>query len=72
MFLNDAYSRDIAEASEWIAAIEEAKRALEALAEKPINEDFIAPLWKPDKEAGQCNLCNSDFNMISVRRHHCR
>lgn len=31
----------------------------------------LAPLWKPDSESPYCDLCSSQFSLIS-RRHHCR
>lgn len=32
---------------------------------------YVKPYWVPDKDAPNCLLCNSKFNLIN-RRHHCR
>lgn len=36
-----------------------------------LRDSEFAPIWKPDSESSQCDLCSSSFSWV-VRRHHCR
>jgi hypothetical protein len=70
------YAKDDAELKEWYQAIIEAMIARQQQArsldnENGMNDTDIAPLWTPNKEATQCQLCYTPFT-IFYRRHHCR
>lgn len=62
-------TRSEEERREWMAAITEAIDRQRTSASH--GDTLVAPLWKPDANSNQCELCRTAFTLL-FRRHHCR
>lgn len=65
-------AKNSAEKKEWIDAITTQMNKLrDEKVAKAGGDESIAPLWKPDSNCPECELCAASFTLI-FRRHHCR
>ncbi|RYG64547.1 hypothetical protein EON64_13770, partial [archaeon] len=58
------------EKKEWISSIAEAIEK-QRNPQSAAGDTQVAPLWKPDSNSNECELCHTQFTLL-FRRHHCR
>ena len=58
-----------AERDAWVTDIASAMESQKSKVDAETGN--IAPVWTPDHDCVQCEICEAQFTMI-LRRHHCR
>ena len=70
------FARSLREKRDWCLALDVAaqlvaRRRAAAAVDSTGRPSAVAPVWIPDKEAKECMICRTKFNMVN-RKHHCR
>eukprot|EP01039_Chlorochromonas_danica_P007393 gene7393-8178_t len=61
-------TRNEEEKQEWVNIISD---AINKQRSSQSDNTLVAPLWKPDANSNQCEVCSESFTLL-FRRHHCR